>query len=361
MLIKQILKENYSKDWAKFKKLIEGDYSDAFKKFLNGNIIYKGLVKLNIENFKLLYPIDDRKSKNTANYYTVWMNNSPEWAAFPKRNIICTSDVHYASGFGKIYYIFPKNGTEIGICPENDIWVTYNRRSSETSSEWGVLGLFKRFNELFSEINGNFTDQFSYEDLLNNIKIFDDLPLDKKKEILQSEVGLTLNIDLSQKNSLLNYFNSLFSPEGFTHTTLEKYNLSQKNDDNNEIWFNNSFLAIDPAFFHSYSKELVYYYTPEEVVESQDAWLCYEYALNVIKGPFKAAENILSRSLSYGALYAKDCLNGDRFPLYEEYMKSHFLNSFGEKVFNEKIKLYFKGLNPNAKESFLKDFPEFKE
>jgi hypothetical protein len=67
----------------------------------------------------------ERKSQNTSNHYTLLMDNSPNYALWPKRSksLIATSDRTYANAFGgSLYALFPFNGTRIGICPEKDIW-----------------------------------------------------------------------------------------------------------------------------------------------------------------------------------------------------------------------------------------------
>jgi uncharacterized LabA/DUF88 family protein len=67
-----------------------------------------------------------RISANTHNYYTLIMDNSPDWKQYPKRSrsLICSTDKSYADNFGdgESYSVYPQNGASIGVCPGGDIW-----------------------------------------------------------------------------------------------------------------------------------------------------------------------------------------------------------------------------------------------
>ena len=65
-----------------------------------------------------------RVSANTDNYYTLVIDNSPEWKDYPKRSksLICSTDRGYADSFGEVYRVYPINGAKIGVCPGDDIW-----------------------------------------------------------------------------------------------------------------------------------------------------------------------------------------------------------------------------------------------
>lgn len=70
----------------------------------------------------------NRRSANTKNYYTLFLDNSPAWAKYPKRSkgLICTNDPGIARGFGDVHYVFPKDSNKIGICPEDDFWASFD-------------------------------------------------------------------------------------------------------------------------------------------------------------------------------------------------------------------------------------------
>jgi hypothetical protein len=69
----------------------------------------------------------ERYSANTFNYYTLMIDNFPEWQKYPKRSksIICSTNPIYAEAFGEnLYKVFPIDGARIGVCPNSDIWPT---------------------------------------------------------------------------------------------------------------------------------------------------------------------------------------------------------------------------------------------
>lgn len=65
-----------------------------------------------------------RVSRNTANFYTQWMDNHPQWAAYPKRSksMICSSSEITAHGYGDVKMIIPSDDCLIGVCPTSDLW-----------------------------------------------------------------------------------------------------------------------------------------------------------------------------------------------------------------------------------------------
>lgn len=66
---------------------------------------------------------EPRVSRNTKNYYTIIIDNSPLWKQYPKRSesLICMS-----GNLQRMFYMFPYDGVKIGVCPESDIWKSWN-------------------------------------------------------------------------------------------------------------------------------------------------------------------------------------------------------------------------------------------
>jgi hypothetical protein len=72
----------------------------------------------------------ERKSINTANYYTLLIDNSKYWIDYPKRSqsIIGCSTYDIDDTYGKeLYQIIPKLNAKIGICPKEDIWYSFSK------------------------------------------------------------------------------------------------------------------------------------------------------------------------------------------------------------------------------------------
>jgi hypothetical protein len=107
-------------------KMLSSDYTDAVKAFNNGNKIFRGTSST--DDYMITDPsIGTRISANTYNYYTLVIDNSSAWKAYPKRSksIICTSSPEYADEYGTIYAVFPINGSKIGVCSDEDFWDSF--------------------------------------------------------------------------------------------------------------------------------------------------------------------------------------------------------------------------------------------
>jgi len=97
------------------------------KASLKGTPIYrKVLLK---DNFYIVDPSKFvRKSANTKNYYTLLIDYIlPEWKNYPKRSrslVATTSEKILASVFYK-FQVFPFDGSKIGVCPKDDIWLSF--------------------------------------------------------------------------------------------------------------------------------------------------------------------------------------------------------------------------------------------
>jgi len=96
--------------------------TDAF----NGTIIQRNVHGAYRDAYRFTDPMmgGARVSRNTANYYTLIIDNSPRWAKYPdrSRSLIC------AIGNRKgAFYVFPENGSRIGVCPYWDFWGGFYR------------------------------------------------------------------------------------------------------------------------------------------------------------------------------------------------------------------------------------------
>jgi len=110
------------------RKLLQTDYSEAvdaqpiYRGIYGGGSDYTGPILVTPD------PKIERKSMNTAlNFYTLFINHSPAWKNFPKRQTICSTDIDrvrdgYSIEAKDVFRVYPKNGAKIGICPEEDIW-----------------------------------------------------------------------------------------------------------------------------------------------------------------------------------------------------------------------------------------------
>lgn len=264
MKIKNLF-ESDNTDYSQFEKLIQTKYSQAFKNLKNGCPIFKGSMGFFDDTFREMTPLKNRKSVNTLNYYTLWMNNSPEWSKFPKRSVICTNSYDYASGYGKVFFILPENNSDIGIVPKDDIWNAFRPMPAHDDEDelqdasvinrsiiHRVLVAGINFKKLKFQIN-------TFHDLLEAIKLFDSLDTSDKESILKGLKkeyfgGYDTDFNYILKHGLYDYLNTVFSPKDFILENINNYNLKAASSgvEHREVWFDNNFLLVNIAYLNKY-------------------------------------------------------------------------------------------------------------
>lgn len=172
-------------DPTKLIAALKANCSDALSGMNNNmSYIFKGIPGMNKEFFLYDSSTVERTSANTNNFYTLFMSKySPEWAKFPPRDrsVICSSASLMAGGYGTLFQVFPFNGTKIGICPEGDLWMSFQASGINDLSDFNdkIAGLMTR---IFAD-----KDVFSYFDvkkinvvIANNIEEFLKMVIDPK-------------------------------------------------------------------------------------------------------------------------------------------------------------------------------------
>jgi len=152
---------------------VNKDYAKAWiKKHYNPNLtpIYRGVEDMDIDSCYFVEPAKfERESRNTSNYYTLLMDNFKSWKNYPKRSksIICTTDIFYTNSFGSPNRVIPESRSMIGICPKDDLWISFLRIPLESMSD---------FNKLLEYIWDISKEQFGYDsygDLVEHFKLVD--------------------------------------------------------------------------------------------------------------------------------------------------------------------------------------------
>lgn len=122
-------------DTEHVKYLLKNEFSDMAKNLLKGEVLYRGMKTKSDYSFLDPSRFKTRRSANTSNYYTLFINNHPMWEDYPKREIICSTDELYAEDYGDLHLILPENGAKIGICSDDDIWNSMNVLDLNTELE----------------------------------------------------------------------------------------------------------------------------------------------------------------------------------------------------------------------------------
>jgi hypothetical protein len=186
--------------------------------------------------------IRSRKSKNTENYYTLIMDNDPIWKAFPKRSesFICSTNPGYAEDYGKLYLVFPVDGTKIGVCPGNDIWEISEDKTNE------MLDEFNNFILELARVSRIGLSQIDYNLFKTNLKkiqkIYDKNPESIKKNFDSYLFTNKIKSLLGQNDSnFYKMFLDIISPKDFKLMSTKNFDVQGRH----ECWFSGNCVFIN--------------------------------------------------------------------------------------------------------------------
>jgi hypothetical protein len=186
-----------------------------------------------------------------AEFYTNVIDTNSKWSEYPKRSksLILSNNYEYSKKYGIIYFCFPVNGAQFGVCPKKDIFFSWININNGTSP-------FPLYIEKF------ITD-IGWEDFVATDKETKKLlkDIDNKKTVLTLETLAFLIQKLHDNDLLKNYsdydfigkinpqqniFNQLedmFSPEMNGFELIGVKDLKNYRNGENEIW------TSDPCYF----------------------------------------------------------------------------------------------------------------
>lgn len=177
---------------------------------------------------------EPRRSANTHNYYTLWMDNAPEWSKFPKRSrsFICSESEDIADGFGKAFFVFPFDDANIGAAPADDLWHAFDAVSHLSwfmkVVHYGLHSL-KRVDKSF-EIPETYPDLVSALRRLTKEHISEMLATDPQNEYIRNLLNLL--IETPGGKTYEDVFRRVLSTDGFELYTPQSYVYK----DERELW-----------------------------------------------------------------------------------------------------------------------------
>lgn len=178
------------------------------------------------EDFLHLKPGNElRKSAHTSNYYTLFINNHPLWKDYPKRQIICSGgsgERAMAHLSRTVYYVFPIDRSKIGICPDDDIWSSFDDQILRYFEIRDVSNL-DQFNQML--------DYYGFSD--DNWQTF-------KKQLQTEEIDVKNNKNMNAMKLLEEVLNP--NKNGFKVETTN--NLSLNSLDNQEVWLDSECILV---------------------------------------------------------------------------------------------------------------------
>jgi hypothetical protein len=170
----------------------------------------------------------ERTSRNTRNFYTILFDNLPSWTKYPKRSrsLVCSTDPSRPRGYGQPFYLFPENGSKIGVCPSYDIWGSFDTVTNDYN-----LSSFNDYFWMFLRDSMNAIDR-SYpaepKNFAEMVVYFDEIDKHKKYvvQFIKNEFGSTPDsVDFRYKAfpvkeyintpsmKLIDYLDKMFDPE----------------------------------------------------------------------------------------------------------------------------------------------------
>lgn len=224
-------------------RLLKTDFSDAYENATNGYFIYKGMyIELDPNKAHHLEPIKNRPSQNTLNFYTLWVNNSPAWSEYPKRNVICSTSERNASDYGlRTYAILPRNGSKIGVCSDFDMWESFDLGGGMANADDANRFFKYIFEDYYKKIPSTYKELVN---MLQNIEV-DEKYIHGHLDQIMSRHGLNKStlIPVVEEKGMFGLFTRMFSTKGFQISSVD--DLSKYSGEAREVWFDNDFIAID--------------------------------------------------------------------------------------------------------------------
>lgn len=195
-----------------------------------------------------------RLSRNTLNYYTHIINS---WKGWPKREVICTGGSLRAVD-PSLFLIFPVDGTKIGDCGVEDIWL------ASTKHIGGDLNWFNVFVQgvirAFSSVNVDKSDdnilrmKAALKEVDYNLKHESGVNLKKWKELYKL-ISNEAEFGFSSLNSITEWFSKAYTGDAFE--TLEAiinpktlgFKLKKTGDNfgfsaQPEVWFQGKYVMV---------------------------------------------------------------------------------------------------------------------
>ena len=191
----------------------------------------------------------NRHSANSQNYYTLWMDNSPEWEAYPKRSksLICSHSFEIAEGYGFATLVVPKDGTTIGVASGRDIWFSFKKELEKFMGSSSAGNLYDFTNcvfHLIKNVSGeNYKRDLTYQQMCVHLKDISIAAL-KREDEHNRRNGMdnyTIKSAITQMekykwNDLYEVFETVFKPQDNGFSLYKAGEASPVSDPHREIW-----------------------------------------------------------------------------------------------------------------------------
>lgn len=220
------------------------------RKAATGTPIYRGNRKLD-KDFYYVNPADfkDRVSPwADYNFYNLLFSNLPSWKKYPKRSksVVATTSYYEAGNrnYRKTpYRVFPVDGSNIGVCPDWDIWDSFQDTLDNDLSDFNYIlstfletasGYFEK-PEILDYIDKDYPNFVRITKMIdaldkNGMNFYDV----EKRDWLEKWVN-------NPKIPFIDYLNKLLDP---TKNGFKIVKSGARIDDNKEVWTDGECLLV---------------------------------------------------------------------------------------------------------------------
>lgn len=224
------------------------------KEFLKNPIskVYRGLGD-NDSDYLLVKPSEhNRRSANTKNIYTLFIDNSYRWKGYPKRSksIICTTNESTASDYGFHFVVVPFDGAKFGVCPSHDIWFSF--------SEINDMGFNSNMDTFVYDLEVSDSD---YESMTSDLEKLEKEIIDKEGKVSfwtrhsKSRFASDFYNKHKENNiSLYEFIDELLDPKENGFYISDYARISTHSD--SEVWTDSNCLLISPRALKEILNEL---------------------------------------------------------------------------------------------------------
>ena len=184
--------------------------------------VFRGIQEASHTTLRVDPRTSTRRSANTSNYYTLWMDNDKAWRSFPNRSksIICTTSYEKATQYATsnesmVYAVWPEEEyTSFGVCPTPDLWTSFECSvHPEYTTRWRDGELFKTprsFAEFIKEIAPDYSAKRNASWICNML-----YEMGVKDDTYSSMVKS------AKESGMYEWIRFVFDPVGFRKTKFE--------------------------------------------------------------------------------------------------------------------------------------------
>lgn len=230
-------------------------YKDIIAAYIkNGNGLYRGVeseATAILGDGRLL----ERKSTSTKNWFTLIMDNAPEWSEYPKRSksYIASNDTSYAEAYGNLYVIIPLEDQPIGVCPDYDLWESFDNTLGELGDFRGVGHFTHIIDGLIRDIQNQTENRAiaslvpndsSFKHMVSAFSAFDEA----LKDLPDLKIEEQKVLDMVRERGFVKTMEFAISPDKNGFEVVKGYqNVTKPTTDmGNEIWMSGKVLMLAP-------------------------------------------------------------------------------------------------------------------